>query len=58
MNTIHILSDTELVSLVAGEDHVLVSYMLDAAGALFQNLLALHGWDCHSCANLVQCGHE
>lgn len=41
MNTIHILPDTELVSLVAGEDPVLILYMLDAAGALFQNLLSL-----------------
>lgn len=48
MNTIHILPDTEFVSLVAGEDHVLILYTLDAAGALFQSLLALQGWDCHS----------
>lgn len=46
MNTIHILPDTEFVSLVAGEDHVLILYTLDAAGALFQSLLALQGWDC------------
>lgn len=58
MDTIHILPDTEIVPLVAGEDHVLILYMLDAAGALFPRLLALQGWDCRSCANLVQCGHE